>query len=207
MLGSQAPAYTRTSAALLLANSLPRWLASRLALALFGRRTPPTSHCPALLRASNRVCHPTHLPTPAGNINSNGTGQFAGQPRFKVGGALCSPVHLRFVGGMHWLAACCLPLKLAFQAAKPPTSPPHRPAPQWLIPAGRPSCPTAAACLIAAPWLHPTVPSLLQARTTVVEFLKEKGLFRGTLDNPMRLGLCSRWVPSSTNTWADALAF
>lgn len=33
-----------------------------------------------------------------------------------------------------------------------------------------------------------------QARTTVVEFLKEKGLFRGTLDNPMRLGLCSRWV-------------
>ncbi|PRW56769.1 valine--tRNA ligase isoform A [Chlorella sorokiniana] len=48
-----------------------------------------------------------------GNINTNGTGQFAGQPRFK-------------------------------------------------------------------------------ARTTVVEFLKEKGLFRGTLDNPMRLGLCSR---------------
>ncbi|KAL4444290.1 hypothetical protein ABPG75_012027 [Micractinium tetrahymenae] len=48
-----------------------------------------------------------------GNINSNGTGQFAGQPRFK-------------------------------------------------------------------------------ARVTVVEFLKEKGLFRGTLDNPMRLGLCSR---------------
>lgn len=39
----------------------------------------------------------------------------------------------------------------------------------------------------------------LQARTTVVEFLKEKGLFRGTLDNPMRLGLCSRWVASGMN--------
>ncbi len=33
----------------------------------------------------------------------------------------------------------------------------------------------------------------VQARVTVVEFLKEKGLFRGTSDNPMRLGLCSRW--------------
>lgn len=31
-----------------------------------------------------------------------------------------------------------------------------------------------------------------QARVTVVDFLKEKGLFRGTSDNPMRLGLCSR---------------
>ena len=27
---------------------------------------------------------------------------------------------------------------------------------------------------------------------TVVEYLKEAGLFRGTADNPMRLGLCSR---------------
>lgn len=27
---------------------------------------------------------------------------------------------------------------------------------------------------------------------TVVDFLKEKGLFRGTADNAMRLGLCSR---------------
>lgn len=31
-----------------------------------------------------------------------------------------------------------------------------------------------------------------QARVTVVDFLKEKGLFRGVADNPMRLGLCSR---------------
>jgi valyl-tRNA synthetase len=31
-----------------------------------------------------------------------------------------------------------------------------------------------------------------QARVTVVEYLKEQGLFRGTADNPMRLGLCSR---------------
>ncbi len=31
-----------------------------------------------------------------------------------------------------------------------------------------------------------------QARITVVDMLKEKGLFRGTTDNPMRLGLCSR---------------
>lgn len=31
-----------------------------------------------------------------------------------------------------------------------------------------------------------------QARVTVVDFLKEKGLFRGTADNEMRLGLCSR---------------
>lgn len=31
-----------------------------------------------------------------------------------------------------------------------------------------------------------------EARVTVVDFLKEKGLFRGTEDNPMRLGLCSR---------------
>ncbi|KAG2489910.1 hypothetical protein HYH03_011547 [Edaphochlamys debaryana] len=31
-----------------------------------------------------------------------------------------------------------------------------------------------------------------KARITVVDFLKEKGLFRGTQDNPMRLGLCSR---------------
>lgn len=34
----------------------------------------------------------------------------------------------------------------------------------------------------------------MQARVTVVEFLKAKGLFRGTEDNPMRLGLCSRCV-------------
>ena len=26
----------------------------------------------------------------------------------------------------------------------------------------------------------------------MVEYLKDKGLFRGTADNPMRLGLCSR---------------
>lgn len=31
-----------------------------------------------------------------------------------------------------------------------------------------------------------------KARVTVVEFLKEKGLFRGIEDNPMRLGICSR---------------
>ena len=31
-----------------------------------------------------------------------------------------------------------------------------------------------------------------KARVTVVEFLREKGLFRGVQDNPMRLGLCSR---------------
>uniref|UniRef100_A0A061RC03 Valine--tRNA ligase, mitochondrial n=1 Tax=Tetraselmis sp. GSL018 TaxID=582737 RepID=A0A061RC03_9CHLO len=31
-----------------------------------------------------------------------------------------------------------------------------------------------------------------EARRTVTEFLKEKGLFRGTEPNPMRLGLCSR---------------
>ena len=31
-----------------------------------------------------------------------------------------------------------------------------------------------------------------QARVSIVEFLKGKGLFRGTTDNPMRLGLCSR---------------
>lgn len=38
----------------------------------------------------------------------------------------------------------------------------------------------------------PVFPARLQARITVVDFLKEKGLFRGTEDNPMRLGLCSR---------------
>jgi hypothetical protein len=32
----------------------------------------------------------------------------------------------------------------------------------------------------------------VQARITVVDMLKEKGLFRGVADNPMRLGLCSR---------------
>jgi valyl-tRNA synthetase len=31
-----------------------------------------------------------------------------------------------------------------------------------------------------------------KTRTTVVEFLRSKGLFRGTADNAMRLGLCSR---------------
>jgi valyl-tRNA synthetase len=31
-----------------------------------------------------------------------------------------------------------------------------------------------------------------QARVTVVDYLREKGLFRGVDDNPMRLGLCSR---------------
>jgi valyl-tRNA synthetase len=31
-----------------------------------------------------------------------------------------------------------------------------------------------------------------EARVTVVDFLKERGLFRGVADNPMRLGLCSR---------------
>lgn len=31
-----------------------------------------------------------------------------------------------------------------------------------------------------------------KVRATVVEYLKEKGLFRGTDDNPMRLGICSR---------------
>ena len=33
---------------------------------------------------------------------------------------------------------------------------------------------------------------VLQARVTVVDWLKEKGLFRGTAGNAMRLGLCSR---------------
>ena len=33
---------------------------------------------------------------------------------------------------------------------------------------------------------------LLQARVTVVDWLKEEGLFRGTAGNAMRLGLCSR---------------
>ncbi|EFN58150.1 hypothetical protein CHLNCDRAFT_141931 [Chlorella variabilis] len=37
-----------------------------------------------------------------------------------------------------------------------------------------------------------TAVSDIEARVTVVEYLKERGLFRGTLDNPMRLGLCSR---------------
>ena len=31
-----------------------------------------------------------------------------------------------------------------------------------------------------------------QARLTVADYLREKGLFRGSADNPMRLGLCSR---------------
>lgn len=31
-----------------------------------------------------------------------------------------------------------------------------------------------------------------KTRVTVVEYLKEKGLFRGAADNPMRLGICSR---------------
>ena len=31
-----------------------------------------------------------------------------------------------------------------------------------------------------------------QARVTVVDFLRDQGLFRGSVDNPMRLGLCSR---------------
>ena len=31
-----------------------------------------------------------------------------------------------------------------------------------------------------------------KARLTVAEYLKEQGLFRGVVDNPMRLGLCSR---------------
>ena len=43
--------------------------------------------------------------------------------------------------------------------------------------------------LIHASW-HPSFP--VQARVSIVEFLKGKGLFRGTTDNPMRLGLCSR---------------
>lgn len=33
---------------------------------------------------------------------------------------------------------------------------------------------------------------VLQARETVVDWLKEKGLFRGEAGNAMRLGLCSR---------------
>ena len=32
----------------------------------------------------------------------------------------------------------------------------------------------------------------IQARVTVVDYLKERGLFRGTTPNPMRLGICSR---------------
>jgi valyl-tRNA synthetase len=32
----------------------------------------------------------------------------------------------------------------------------------------------------------------LQARITVVHFLKEAGLYRGVHDNPMRLGISSR---------------
>lgn len=32
----------------------------------------------------------------------------------------------------------------------------------------------------------------LQARVTVVDFLKEQGLYRGIHDNPMRLGISSR---------------
>jgi valyl-tRNA synthetase len=33
---------------------------------------------------------------------------------------------------------------------------------------------------------------ILQARITVVDFLKEAGLYRGVHDNPMRLGISSR---------------
>lgn len=33
---------------------------------------------------------------------------------------------------------------------------------------------------------------MAQVRTTIVEFLESKGLFRGTRPNPMVLGLCSR---------------
>ena len=32
----------------------------------------------------------------------------------------------------------------------------------------------------------------VQARKTVVEWLKQEGLYRGTAPNPMRLGVCSR---------------
>jgi len=34
--------------------------------------------------------------------------------------------------------------------------------------------------------------AVAQVRTTIVEFLESKGLFRGTRPNPMVLGLCSR---------------
>ena len=43
-----------------------------------------------------------------------------------------------------------------------------------------------------APPLPPPTPSIHQARITVVDWLKELGLFRGVAGNPMRLGLCSR---------------
>ena len=56
---------------------------------------------------------------------------------------------------------------------------PSTPTPPHPLPATLPATPAAT-------------PRPLQARVTVVEYLKERGLFRGTLDNPMRLGLCSR---------------
>ena len=37
-----------------------------------------------------------------------------------------------------------------------------------------------------------TYSQIVQTRVEIVEFLKGKGLFRGTADNAMRLGLCSR---------------
>lgn len=40
--------------------------------------------------------------------------------------------------------------------------------------------------------LPPPPPPRMQARVTVVDFLKEAGLYRGIHDNPMRLGISSR---------------
>lgn len=48
------------------------------------------------------------------------------------------------------------------------------------------TCPALAPCITNTP-VHCT-----QTRLTVVAYLQEKGLFRGTHDNPMRLGISSR---------------
>jgi valyl-tRNA synthetase len=45
--------------------------------------------------------------------------------------------------------------------------------------------------IVPLPVLIPA-PLFAQTRLEIVEFLKGKGLFRGTADNAMRLGLCSR---------------
>lgn len=46
--------------------------------------------------------------------------------------------------------------------------------------------------LSPTPSSRPACVLCLQARVTVVNFLKEKGLYRGIHDNPMRLGISSR---------------
>jgi hypothetical protein len=127
-------------------------------------RQPPSSSPPLPQVGKRHNLEFINILDDNGSINVHG-GPFAGQPRFKVRARR---------------APRCTP---------PP--PPTPASPAALRPALLRAQPLTSHTLHPLTLTPPTPPPR-QARVTVVDFLKSKGLYRGIEDNAMRLGLSSR---------------